>query len=43
MEMTYLDRSNYFRGLLLLVKKNNKVNKDEVNMIMRIGKRLGFA
>lgn len=41
--MTYLDRSNYFRGLLLLVKKNNKVNIDEVNMIMRIGKRLGFA
>ena len=41
--MTYLDRSNYFRGLLLLVKKNNKVNKDEVNMIMRIGNRLGFA
>ena len=43
MEMTYLDRSNYFRGLLLLLRKNNKVNKDEVNMIMRIGNRLGFA
>ena len=43
MEMTYLDRSNYFRGLLLLIKNNSKVNKDEVNMIMRIGNRLGFA
>lgn len=41
--MTYLDRSNYFRGLLLLVRKNNKVNSAEVSMIMRIGKRLGFA
>ena len=43
MEMTILDRSNYFRGILLLVKNNNRVNKDEVNMIMSIGKRLGFA
>lgn len=41
--MTYLDRSDYFRGLLLLVRKDNKVNKEEVSMIMRIGKRLGFA
>lgn len=43
MEMTWLDRSNYFRGLLLLVRQNNKVNKEEVSMIMIIGKRLGFA
>lgn len=43
MEMTWLDRSNYFRGLLLLVRQNNKVNKEEVSMIMRIGERLGFA
>lgn len=43
MEMTWLDRSNYFRGLLLLVRQNNKVHKEEVNMIMKIGKRLGFA
>ena len=26
-----------------ILRKNNKVNIDEVNMIMRIGKRLGFA
>ena len=41
--MTYLDRSNYLRGLLLLARKDNKVNEEEVNMIMRIGTRLGFA
>lgn len=43
MEMTWLDRSNYFRGLLLLVRQNNKVSKEEVSMIMRIGEGLGFA
>ncbi len=34
MEMTYLDRSNYLRGLLLLARKDNKVYKDEVNMMI---------
>lgn len=43
MEMTWLDRSNYFRGLLLLVRLDKKITKDETSMIMKIGKRLGFA
>lgn len=43
MEMTHLDRSNYFRGLLLLVRQDNKVNKEEDSMILKIGKRLGFS
>ncbi len=41
--MTYLDRSNYFRGLLLLVRKSCKVGLEETSMMMGIGKRLGFA
>ena len=41
--MTYLDRSNYFRGLLLLVRNNCKVELEEISMMMGIGKRLGFA
>lgn len=43
MEMTCLDRSNYLRGLLLLVRQNNEVKDEEFCMIMKIGERLGFA
>jgi uncharacterized tellurite resistance protein B-like protein len=42
MRITVLDGSNYFRGLLLLVRKDRKIDKSEAQMIKRIGKTLGF-
>ena len=36
------DASNYFRGLLLLVRKDRKVTRPEVDLMRQIGKRLGF-
>ncbi|MFA8342625.1 MAG: hypothetical protein ACEPO8_06580 [Rhodothermaceae bacterium] len=38
----FLDRSNYFKGLLLLVGKDQKVSEAEKDMIFTVGKTLGF-
>jgi hypothetical protein len=38
----YLDRSNYFKGLLLLARKDNEVDSKEKEALMAIGKKLGF-
>jgi len=43
MQMTIQEGSNYFRGLLLLIRKDHKVTDEEVVLLMRIGKSLGFA
>ena len=43
MEMNLLDRSNYFRGLLLLTAKDNIISESERNLILKVGKTLGFA
>ena len=43
MDMNLLDRSNYFRGLLLLTAKDNNISETEKNMLLQIGKDLGFA
>lgn len=40
--MNVFDRSNYFRGSLLLIKKNHKISKPESDLTKRIGKALGF-
>jgi hypothetical protein len=37
-----LDNSNYFKGLLLLARKDNEVNCKEKEALMAIGKKLGF-
>ena len=37
-----LDASNYFRGLLLLIRKDRKVTQTEIELMKRIGKTLGF-
>ena len=42
MDISVLDSSNYFRGLLLLIKKDNKITESEHILMMRIGKALGF-
>lgn len=38
----FLDRSNYFKGLLLLIAKDHKVSEAEKNLIFTVGKTLGF-
>lgn len=43
MEMNLIDRSNYFRGLLLLTGKDSKINESEKYILLQKGKDLGFA
>jgi len=42
MKLTLLDRSSYFKGLLLLIKRDNIINENERNLMIKIGKTLGF-
>jgi hypothetical protein len=42
MKITIMDASNYFRGLLLLIRKDHKVTNTETELMKRIGKILGF-
>ena len=37
-----LDRSYYFKGMLLLVRKDEKISLEERELLMRIGKILRF-
>ena len=36
------EAGHYFRGLLLLIRKDNKVTEEEIIHLKRIGKSLGF-
>jgi hypothetical protein len=40
--ISIIDGSNYFKGLLLLVRKDNEVKQPEIELMKRIGKTLGF-
>jgi hypothetical protein len=42
MKISIMDASNYFRGLLLLIRKDHKVTNTETELMKRIGKTLGF-
>lgn len=42
MNITFLDRSNYFRGLLLIIKHNRTINDYEIQLMKIIGTALGF-
>jgi hypothetical protein len=42
MTINVLDASNYFKGLLLLIRKDRKVTPAEIEAMKRIGKTLGF-
>ena len=42
MKISVLDASNYFKGLLLLIRKDRKVSQSESDLMKRIGKTLGF-
>ncbi|MDA3861073.1 MAG: hypothetical protein PF445_07580 [Melioribacteraceae bacterium] len=42
MKLTMLDRSTYFKGLLLLIKKDKIITKGEDKLMVKIGESLGF-
>ncbi len=42
MQMTLADRSNYFKGLLLLARKDNIIADEEKEMLLRLGELLQF-
>jgi hypothetical protein len=42
MKISLLDRSLYLKGLLLLIRKDRRIDAAERTMAMRIGKILGF-
>lgn len=42
MKITVVDGSNYFRGLLLLIRKDRQITDSEIRLMKRIGKTLGF-
>ena len=41
-KMTLIDRSLYFKGLMLLIRKDQNINEEEKRLMMRIGKIMGF-
>jgi len=42
MKITLIDRSSYFKGLILLIRKDRIITDAEVELLKRIGKTLGF-
>jgi hypothetical protein len=42
MKISLIDRSMYFKGLLLLIRKDRQIHQKERDMIMRISSILGF-
>jgi hypothetical protein len=42
MKIKIIDGSNYFRGLLLLIRQDRKITESEIQLMRRIGKTLGF-
>jgi hypothetical protein len=42
MKFDILDKSSYLKGLLLLSRKDNKVGKEEKELLVNIGRKLGF-
>jgi hypothetical protein len=43
MELTLLDRSNYLRGLLILIGKDKNIAIKEKELFLRLSKTLGFS
>jgi hypothetical protein len=43
MNFTLLDKSNYLRGLLILIGKDNKLSEEEREMFMKLSTDLGFS
>ena len=43
MKFTLLDRSNYLRGLLILIGKDRKITNEEKEMMRKLSDALGFS
>jgi hypothetical protein len=43
MKMTIVDKSNFLRGFLILIRKDKALGKHEKKMAVIIGKHFGFA
>lgn len=42
MKISLLDRSLYYKGLLLLIRQDRRIHDEEKRMMLGIGKMLGF-
>ena len=42
MKINIIDASNYFKGLLLLIRKDRQITQPESDLMRTIGKSLGF-
>jgi len=42
MKISIIDRSLYFRGLMLLIRKDREIRNEEKQLMMRIGAIMGF-
>ena len=42
MKITIADGSSYFKGLLLLIRKDRQIAESEIQLMRHIGKTLGF-
>lgn len=42
MKINIQDASSYFKGLLLLIRKDHRIDDSEVELMRRVGKSLGF-
>ena len=42
MNIPIIDASEYFRGLLLLIRKDHRITDTESDLMKRVGKTLGF-
>jgi len=42
MDISVVDSSSYFKGLLLLIRKDSRITEPEHVIMLRIGKALGF-
>ena len=43
MEIPQIDRSSYLKGLLITARKDNQLKKEEISIIKRLAKSLGFS
>lgn len=42
LKLSYIDTSSYLRGLLILIRKDKIVHKNEKQLMLEIGEKLGF-
>lgn len=43
MDIPQIDRSSYLKGLLITARKDNQLNEEEVSIIKKLSKSLGFS